>query len=166
MKIFLEVVSIIVFAILLSFSTWFWSPENVVKVQYCLPIAMILLAVLYGTIRYIVYLHEKIKMQTLLILPKLKTTQHGRLIFEPSELFSTHTVVSLFYKDIGEQFIGWGYVETVLTDTKFLQVVIKQYFADWTNDKVFDKKTNIIIKPSLPLDSLETSQRQGDIHGI
>lgn len=83
-------------------------------------------------------------------LPKLVTIQQGYLIFEPSELFASQMVVSLYYKDSVEQFMGYGIIDTVTTDKKMIQVVIVEYVADWNQARIKKYKDKIILKPSIP----------------
>ncbi len=163
-EIILEIISILVSSGIISFVFWVYTPESTVSAKVFLPIVIFCSVFLYGCIKYSFHLQNKLKKQTLLILPKLKAIQRQKLIFEPSELFHMNTVVSLFYKDIGEFFIGYGVVETILTDTKSLQVSVKEYISDdWTNEKVFEKKNNIVLKPSFPLEYLVSPQRQGEL---
>lgn len=88
-------------------------------------------------------------------LPKLKTIHQNYLIFEPSELFASQMVVSLYYKNTVEQFIGYGTIDTVTSDKKMIQVVITEYMANWDEKLVKRNKDKIILKPSIPKYILE-----------
>lgn len=88
--------------------------------------------------------------QKQILLPRLRTVQNNRLVFDPSEIFSSQAVVSIYYKDEIEQYIGNGWIESVISGTKYLQVIVDDYVENWDKTKVLQNKGKIILKPSLP----------------
>ena len=55
------------------------------------------------------------------------------------------------FKDDIEEFIAYGYIETITTNTRYIQVLISSFVNDkWDIKKLEELKNKIIIKPSIP----------------
>ncbi len=87
-----------------------------------------------------------------IILPKLKLIKDNYYIFEPCELYSPQMYVSLYYCSNNlEKFIGYGIIETVISNTNNLQVKIIEFQGEnIDNDFCLKNKVNIFLKPSVP----------------
>lgn len=145
-----EIIALIVTSAVTSIIFWLVTPDKMIAAKNIIPILIIILIILYGAIKYIFQLKDELNNANQIKLPKLKTIQQGYLIFEPSELFASQMVVSLYYKNAIEQFIGYGTIDTVTTDKKMIQVVIVEYVPDWNETKAKKNKDKIILKPTIP----------------
>lgn len=143
-----EIVSIIISSIIVSLTCWYYSPESTIKAKIFLPIIIVLLIILYGLIKYIFHLKEKLQKSDILILPKLKLIENDTLIFSPSELFSTDSFVSIWLMDDVEKNVGYGYIETVNTN-KFLQVKVDTYLNGYNLKFIKNNKNKIVLRPTI-----------------
>lgn len=127
----------------------------IIVILFLIIIIMILIKLFFTTLM-IIDKHKK-------LIPTLKNIKSGKYIFEPSELFATNMPVSLYYIDDIEEHIGLGYVETVITRSKCLQVKITKINGE---DSFFIKnKDKIILKPFAIIniaDILENITQPGD----
>ncbi len=84
-------------------------------------------------------------------LPKLKSfVSEDIYIFEPSELFSLQTYVSLYYSDDYEALVAIGYVTAVIETSKNLQIKKIEFANGVDIDFIKQNKSNILLKPTIP----------------
>lgn len=82
-------------------------------------------------------------------LPCLKLVSDDRYIFEPSQLFASQSLVSIYHIDEIESCVGYGYIETVMSNTNNLQVIIYGFTGGYDAEKIKSNKKQIILKPSI-----------------
>lgn len=131
--------------------TWYPS-DNLNNISLKVFITIIIL--LFITLSYVIkLLITTINMITnnYTSLPKLKTIQRERLIFTPSDLFAPQTSVAIYFKDDIEEFIAYGTIETIVTTTRYIQVIIEDFVSNkWDITRIEEVKDKIIIKPTIP----------------
>lgn len=131
-------------------------PQSEVKEKWYLIFIFLILTMLVYMIKLFFNALTLIDIKKL-TLPKLKLIKNDYYIFEPSELYSSQMLVSLYYScnDL-EKVIGYGVIETVISNTKNLQVkIIKFQGEDINKDYCLKNKTNIILKPSVPFELVQ-----------
>ena len=145
-----------VLAIILAIVLWQFSPNKKVGLDIILPIG-ILVIVLIITLFESVY--EALKMNRY-ILPKMilgrEMSSQLICILEPSPLFSHDALVSFYFNDGFEQFVGFGRVINVQEDGK-IQVILINSLPDHSdiikklslNDSTILSK--MIVKPTVPM---------------
>ncbi len=84
-------------------------------------------------------------------LPKLINIKGEYYIFEPCDFFSSQSIVTFHFKGDTEQCIGIGDLETVISDSKKLQVRLKTIINKSFDKRFIEKnKGKIVLKPSVP----------------
>ena len=145
---------------------WAFSPDDTVsiKVFMCFVIPLGLYA--------IITIPQQVNFwytdNTVINLPHLKLIKDNRHIFEPSELFSSQAAVSLYIKDDIERYIGFGKIETIISQSNNLQVVISEIEKQYTDDFLIKNRKNIILKPTIPyqeIEKLRIYHSKGDYNG-
>jgi hypothetical protein len=92
-----------------------------------------------------------IKSDIYKINPRLKAIEHNRLIFEPSNIFSMQSFVSVYEESDASVLIAIGVVESILDNTGLIQVKVLHFAdEDHTIRELSEKKPKIILRPSLP----------------
>lgn len=151
--IILELLAIIISSIIVSLTCWYYKPNSTISAIIFLPVLILLLTLIYGLIKYIYFLHDKLSEKNMLDLPKLKKIEKNILVFTPSELFTTNSVASIWLIDTFEKIIGYGYVETVNTN-KCLQVKVNYFFEEYNINYLEKHKNKIILRPTIRRDDL------------
>jgi len=136
--------------------TCFGLPQSEIKEKVYLIIIFILITLILYSIKLFINMLTIVDTKKFK-LPKLKIIKDNYYIFEPSELYSSQMLVSLYYSgnDL-EKLIGYGIIETVISQTKNLQVrIIKFEGENINNSYCLSNKDNIILKPSVPYDLIQ-----------
>lgn len=161
-EIFLEIISIIVSSLIISFVFWLYTPESTMKAVVFLPIIIILCILLYGAVRYIFYLHNKLKEHKLLLLPRLKAIEGDFYIFEPSDLYMLNSYVILCRTGTSQEQITVGYVETINIKTKNIQVKLIKNIDSKLKYELLKHKNDIILMPTVTTDYVPIDYIKGD----
>lgn len=136
-------------------------PQSEIKEKIYIIIIFILFTLFFYTVK--LYLNTLYVINSgKVILPKLKLIKNDYFIFEPSKLYSPQMLVSLYYSGNDfEKVIGYGIIETVISNTKNLQVKILKFQGEDVNNYFFQKnKVNIILKPSVPFHIVEEISKE------
>jgi hypothetical protein len=128
---------------------WLFPPDKIISIAWFIAIIFPLVALLLMLFRHIGLEALKNK-DSVMKLPRLKLIQEGRYIFEPSTLFADQSLVALYYIDEIERYVGYGYVESVISDTQNLQVIISELTGTCDEKFLTSHKKQIVLKPSIP----------------
>lgn len=140
---------------------WNFSPDDTVSIKlfmwFVIPLGLCVVVGIPQLIKY--WSAEK---EASIDLPHLILIKDNRYIFSPSELFSFQAAVSLYVKDDVERYIGYGKVESVISNSKNLQVIIEDLENDYTMDFLTKNKKNIILKPTIPFEQIQKLRALND----
>ncbi len=155
----IALISVIITGILF----WAFSPEDTVSITVfmscVIPLGIYVIVTIPKQIEYWNANNKEINF------PHLMMVKEKRYIFEPSELFSHQAAVSLYIKDEIERYIGYGRIETVISHSNNLQVVISEIEEHYSDNFLIKNKKNIIIKPTIPyqeIDRLMAGHNKGE----
>lgn len=133
---------------------WAFSPDDSISVKtfmwYVIPLGLYAIIAIPQQFKYWEKAHEVQE------LPTLKIIKDGICIFTPSSLFSQGCFVSVFYLDEYEKMIGYGKVDTIIHETKLLQVSISEFNENYNLEFMTKNRKNIILKPTCPFEKIMT----------
>ena len=82
-------------------------------------------------------------------LPKLKYIRDKKYIFEASDLFSINSYVTVYYIDVEQEKLAMGVVDTIIDNTRNIQVRLIGKIKQATKDKISQQRNKIFIKPTI-----------------
>ena len=127
-----------------------WYPASLVNdlgTKVWITISIVLFFALFISIKALITT-VNIAKEAVVILPQLKLIKDDILIFSPSELFATNSIVSIWNIDTVEQNIGYGIIETV-NSKKYLQIKITYYNKDYDMSFIKKNKDKIVLRPTI-----------------
>jgi|GEM_PF-2762081 len=151
-KFFTEYLLLLITALGIGFLFWYYKPQDTISISWfiSLSVAPLLLNVLLVRHIALSYLDQKPSN----ILPKLKLMEDDKYIFEASDLFSSQAFVSLYLIGETERFIAFGKIETVVSNTNNLQVIILGFETNFDKEFIEKHKNQIALKPIIPYENV------------
>lgn len=159
-----EVIALIVTSVVTSIIFWLVTPDNMIAAKNIIPILIIILIILYGTIKYIFQLRDELNNVKQIKLPRLKTIDDDYYIFEPSDVFEPQSYCMLYYIDKTKKKLAFGIVETIIDTSHLLQVKILEKIDTDTQKKMLINKNKIYLKPTITTTYISKENiMQGDV---
>lgn len=147
--IILEIIALLVSSFITSIVFWIVTPDKMIEAKIIIPILILVLILLYGTVKYIFLLQDELKNNNQIRLPKLKTIEEDSYIFESSEIFEQQSYCIIYKIDKTKRKIATGVVEAVLDSTHLIQVRLFQNIEDSLKTELLKQKDNIYLKPTI-----------------
>lgn len=146
-NILLNIFTEIIYGFGLAYMFWFYQPNDKIDSKYVLVVVgpLIILVVILAKLFFTNLLNEKQSD-----LPKIISIDNMALVLEPNEYFAQDIYVCLYFADDDfEKCIGYGYVETIQTKNKNIQIKVEQVeenYKKYLNNK---NRNKIFVKPCI-----------------
>lgn len=147
-----EIATIILVFVVITIPIWKWKPDTLFEFQQLYPCIVIPSVVAVILIKVIMILLKFTKEDTNTY-PKVKQVilDSDLLILEPSEKYPIQTLVTIYYKENNHvSYAGFGYVESIIDETKNIQIKIKKINREILT--LNPQHKNFIVKPMVTLE--------------
>ncbi len=144
-----------------------WYPEtkiNQISIRVWITLCILLFLTMVILVKALITT-VSIAKEAITALPQLKLIEEDVLIFSPSELFATNSIVSIWYIDSIERIVGYGIIETV-NSQKYLQVKIEQWLGDYNTDFIRRNKNKIVLKPTILSNAITIASTQKEENNV
>ncbi len=126
---------------------WIYQPNYKIEIKY---LVMILIPLAIITVTSTKYILKRLIEEKQGVLPKIRSINDASLVLEPNEFFAQDSFVCLYlFENEFERYVGYGYVETIQTNSKNIQIKIESIeknYKKYLNDKYRNK---IFVKPGI-----------------
>ncbi len=154
-----EYLSTILYVFVIAFLFWAYDPSGTVtnKTFFIIIIPLVIFTAI--SIKWIIINFDKNQNA----IPKIITIEEDSILLEPSELYSSDTIVSFYFKDGEfERYMGYGFVETIQYTSKRVQIKVIDLNSSMVEKFKNKNKDKILIKPFANKNIIETLK--GDIN--
>ena len=157
----IEYLSTLLYCFGIAFLFWIYEPSGTVSNKVFIPTVLVLLIIVVISVKWIIncMLNNKDKN----IFSDIIVIDGNSILLQPSDLYSTDTIVSLYFKDGEfEKYMGYGYVETIQYPSKKVQIKVMEIQENMSNILKNTNKDQIIVKPLTTKNIIESIKEKNN----
>lgn len=157
----IEYLSTLLYCIGIAFLFWIYEPSGTVSNKFFVTIVSALLIFVVIASKWVIncILNNKDKN----IFSDIIVIDGNSILLQPSDLYSTDTIVSLYFKDGEfEKYMGYGYVETIQHPSKRVQIKVIEIKKNMTDVLKNTNKDQIIVKPLTTKNIIESIKEKNN----
>lgn len=156
----IEYLSTLLYCFGIAFLFWIYEPSGTVSNKIFIPTILVLLILVVISSKWVI---KCILNKDKNIFSDIIVIEENSILLQPSDLYSTDTIVSLYFKNGEfEKYIGYGYVETIQYPSKRVQIKVIEMQKNMADVLKNTNKDHIIVKPSTTKNIIESIREKNN----